>query len=159
MPGKKLSRRDVLIGSAALTLGVAETRVTAVRLAHHSCAPSEMRNETIGNGRATCIVLAREGARVVVADRDMRSAQDTVALVREEGGEAIACSFLLLQFRFGVGEARLESVALAAQVGNHGHGPLHALAQPGEDLRLFRSVHGCLFIVFFLHVVSATKVV
>ena len=29
MPGKKLSRRDVLIGSAALALGVAETRVMA----------------------------------------------------------------------------------------------------------------------------------
>src|SRR6266702_2459241 len=29
MPGKKLSRRDVLSGSAALALGVAETRVMA----------------------------------------------------------------------------------------------------------------------------------
>ena len=46
--------------------------------------------ETIGNGRATCIVLAREGAKVVVADRDLRSAQETVALIREEGGEATA---------------------------------------------------------------------
>jgi NAD(P)-dependent dehydrogenase (short-subunit alcohol dehydrogenase family) len=47
--------------------------------------------ETIGNGRATAIVLAREGARVIVADRHLDSAQDTVATIRGEGGEAWAC--------------------------------------------------------------------
>ena len=41
--------------------------------------------ETIGNGRATAIVLGREGARVVVADRDVASAEDTVKLVQAEG--------------------------------------------------------------------------
>ena len=46
--------------------------------------------ETIGNGRATAIVLAREGARVVVADRDLVSAQDTVNMIAGEGGEASA---------------------------------------------------------------------
>lgn len=46
--------------------------------------------ETIGNGRATAIVLAREGARVVVADRDLASAQDTVNMIAGEGGEASA---------------------------------------------------------------------
>ena len=44
--------------------------------------------ETIGNGRATAILLAREGARVVVADRDEESAQDTVDLIVAEDGEA-----------------------------------------------------------------------
>lgn len=46
--------------------------------------------QTIGNGRATAIVLAREGARVIVADRRLASAQDTVDLIRGEGGEAWA---------------------------------------------------------------------
>jgi len=46
--------------------------------------------EGIGNGRATAIVLAREGACVVVADRNLESAEDTVRLIREEGGEANA---------------------------------------------------------------------
>jgi NAD(P)-dependent dehydrogenase (short-subunit alcohol dehydrogenase family) len=46
--------------------------------------------ETIGNGRATAILLAREGARVVVADRDLASAQDTVDLIFGEDGEAAA---------------------------------------------------------------------
>ncbi len=46
--------------------------------------------ETIGNGRATAIVLAREGARVVVADRDEASAQDTVDMIANDGGNAVA---------------------------------------------------------------------
>ena len=46
--------------------------------------------ETVGNGRATCIVLAREGARVIVVDRDLKSAQETVDMIRADGGEAWA---------------------------------------------------------------------
>jgi len=46
--------------------------------------------ETIGNGRATALVLARAGAHVVVADRSGSSARDTVDLIETEGGEASA---------------------------------------------------------------------
>ena len=46
--------------------------------------------QTIGNGRATAVVLAREGARVCVADRDLASAQATVDMIKTEGGEAWA---------------------------------------------------------------------
>src|SRR5512147_3225057 len=46
--------------------------------------------ETVGNGRATAIVLAREGARVIVADRHLASAQDTVDMIAKEGGRAFA---------------------------------------------------------------------
>jgi NAD(P)-dependent dehydrogenase (short-subunit alcohol dehydrogenase family) len=46
--------------------------------------------ETIGNGRATAVVLAREGARVVVVDRDLASARDTVDMIQAEGHEAVA---------------------------------------------------------------------
>jgi NAD(P)-dependent dehydrogenase (short-subunit alcohol dehydrogenase family) len=46
--------------------------------------------ETIGNGRATALLLAREGARVLVADRRVDSAQDTVDMIRAESGEAAA---------------------------------------------------------------------
>jgi NAD(P)-dependent dehydrogenase (short-subunit alcohol dehydrogenase family) len=41
-----------------------------------------------GIGRATCLVLAREGAKVLVSDISTRRGQETVALVREAGGEA-----------------------------------------------------------------------
>ncbi|MEP7115665.1 MAG: SDR family NAD(P)-dependent oxidoreductase [Ilumatobacteraceae bacterium] len=46
--------------------------------------------ETIGNGRAASILYAREGARVIVVDRVARSAEHTVAMIRDEGGEARA---------------------------------------------------------------------
>jgi NAD(P)-dependent dehydrogenase (short-subunit alcohol dehydrogenase family) len=46
--------------------------------------------ETIGNGRATAMVLAREGAQVVVVDRDLASAQDTVDMIAAEGHSALA---------------------------------------------------------------------
>jgi NAD(P)-dependent dehydrogenase (short-subunit alcohol dehydrogenase family) len=46
--------------------------------------------QTVGNGRATAVVLAREGARVCVADRDLASAQATVDMIASEGGEAWA---------------------------------------------------------------------
>ena len=46
--------------------------------------------ETIGNGRATAILLAREGAKVLIADRSLESAEKTALLIRGEGGEATA---------------------------------------------------------------------
>ena len=45
---------------------------------------------TIGNGRATSLVLAREGAQVVVVDRDLTSAQETVEMIVAAGGSAQA---------------------------------------------------------------------
>jgi NAD(P)-dependent dehydrogenase (short-subunit alcohol dehydrogenase family) len=44
----------------------------------------------IGNGRAMCLLFAREGAHVAVADRDLASARATVALIEREGGSACA---------------------------------------------------------------------
>jgi NAD(P)-dependent dehydrogenase (short-subunit alcohol dehydrogenase family) len=46
--------------------------------------------ETIGNGRATAILLAREGARVMVVDRLLASAEDTVKIIEAETGQASA---------------------------------------------------------------------
>jgi NAD(P)-dependent dehydrogenase (short-subunit alcohol dehydrogenase family) len=44
--------------------------------------------ETIGNGRATAIVFAREGAAVMLVDRDRDSAAETKRMVDEEGGKS-----------------------------------------------------------------------
>jgi NAD(P)-dependent dehydrogenase (short-subunit alcohol dehydrogenase family) len=44
----------------------------------------------IGNGRAAAILLARAGAKVLVADRDLKLAQRTVEMITAEGGAAAA---------------------------------------------------------------------
>ena len=46
--------------------------------------------DTIGNGRATSILFAREGARVVLVDYNYQSALDTQALIEAEGGTCFA---------------------------------------------------------------------
>jgi NAD(P)-dependent dehydrogenase (short-subunit alcohol dehydrogenase family) len=46
--------------------------------------------DTIGNGRATAIRFAREGAGVLLADRRIASAQETESMIRGEGGTAVA---------------------------------------------------------------------
>jgi len=42
--------------------------------------------DTIGNGRAASILFAREGARVVLVDRNLESALETQAMIEAEGG-------------------------------------------------------------------------
>ncbi len=46
--------------------------------------------DTIGNGRATAILFARHGAQVMLVDRHLDSAQQTLALIEGEGGRAFA---------------------------------------------------------------------
>src|SRR5581483_8810979 len=43
-----------------------------------------------GIGRAITLALARDGARILVVDRLAEQAEETVALVREHGGDAAA---------------------------------------------------------------------
>jgi NAD(P)-dependent dehydrogenase (short-subunit alcohol dehydrogenase family) len=42
----------------------------------------------IGNGRATAVLFAREGARVLLVDQSREAAEETLAMIRAEGGEA-----------------------------------------------------------------------
>lgn len=69
--------------------------------------------ETMGNGRATAMVFARHGAQVVAVDRDLASAEDTAAMIKDEGGRAIAVQADVID------EASIQAV-VADCLGRHG---------------------------------------
>lgn len=50
-------------------------------------------DKSIGNGRAMSVLFAREGATVVVLDYNKRAAEDTVAHIKSEGGNAMPYEF------------------------------------------------------------------
>ncbi len=45
---------------------------------------------TIGNGRATAVLFAREGAKVLAVDRDLASAGETAEMIADQGGTCLA---------------------------------------------------------------------
>lgn len=46
--------------------------------------------DTMGNGRATAILFAREGAKVMLVDRRLDSAEETRKMIDAEGGDSFA---------------------------------------------------------------------
>jgi NAD(P)-dependent dehydrogenase (short-subunit alcohol dehydrogenase family) len=46
--------------------------------------------EGIGNGRATVLRFAQEGAKVLAVDNNLSSAEETVAMARQSGGDCVA---------------------------------------------------------------------
>ena len=46
--------------------------------------------ERIGNGRATVLRFAQEGAKILAVDRDLVSAEETAMLAAKSGGECLA---------------------------------------------------------------------
>ncbi|MGB8413387.1 MAG: SDR family NAD(P)-dependent oxidoreductase [Candidatus Binatus sp.] len=78
---------------------------------------------SIGNGRATAIVCAREGAAVMVADRSLELAEQTAAAIRDEGGraEAVAADVSIEEQCRGAVEATIRAFsALHLMVNNVG---------------------------------------
>jgi len=67
-----------LAGRAAIVVGAGQT------------SGSGPDDTTIGNGRATAVVFAREGAAVLAVDRNLASAQETVEMITAAGGTAVA---------------------------------------------------------------------
>ena len=47
------------------------------------------RGSLLGTGRATAILFAREGAKVFLVDWDLKSAEETKAIIQSEGGESV----------------------------------------------------------------------
>lgn len=96
--------------------------------------------ETVGNGRATAITFAREGARLVLADRDPSSLEVTAALVRSEGADVTT---VIADVASDDGPDRIVRAAIDAygrmdvlhnNVGiGAGDGPPHRLADDAYD--------------------------
>lgn len=68
--GRLAGRRVLVVGGGQMDIGEPDT--------------------PIGNGRAICVLFAREGAAIAVADRNAESAAATVSLIERENGQAFA---------------------------------------------------------------------
>jgi NAD(P)-dependent dehydrogenase (short-subunit alcohol dehydrogenase family) len=66
-----------------------------------------------GNGKATAVLFAREGATVICVDRDLASAERAVAIITEEGGRAEA-------LRADITSAADIDAAVGAAISRHG---------------------------------------
>jgi len=44
--------------------------------------------DTVGNGRAMSILFAREGAKVMLVDKNLDAAKETKLMIDKEGGES-----------------------------------------------------------------------
>lgn len=107
--------------------------------------------ETIGNGRAISILFAREGARVLCVDRDLARAEETVAMIAAEGGEAFAlkadirkaaeCEAMAeaAKERFGGADILVNNVG----IGGGGDGPAHRLTEDAFDRIVSVNLKGC----------------
>jgi NAD(P)-dependent dehydrogenase (short-subunit alcohol dehydrogenase family) len=96
--------------------------------------------ETIGNGRAMAMLFAREGAKVLCVDSRLDSAQETVALIAQEGGSAGAfeadvstlegCRSIALEGQRWLG--RIDILVNNVGIGR-GDAPPHAIEEEAWD--------------------------
>jgi NAD(P)-dependent dehydrogenase (short-subunit alcohol dehydrogenase family) len=96
--------------------------------------------ETIGNGRAMALLFAREGASVFCVDRVRERAEETAAMVVEEGGTAAAFAADIskpgeparlveeARARFGRIDVLINNVGIGG-----GDGPAHRLEEAAFD--------------------------
>ena len=77
-----------------------------------------------GIGRNIALKLASEGARLVINDLDSEPAEETIALIREMGGDAVACAGNVTHTDFAerfVGTAVQEFKGLDIIINNAGY--------------------------------------
>lgn len=90
----------------------------------------------IGNGRATAMVCAREGAQVMVADNRLDAAEETVAAIEAEGfvSRAVACDVTSSEQCRAAVEATVDSLgALQLLVNNVGIGDFGGAVDTSPD--------------------------
>jgi NAD(P)-dependent dehydrogenase (short-subunit alcohol dehydrogenase family) len=97
--------------------------------------------ETIGNGRAMAVLFAREGAQVLCVDRVGERAEETAAMVVEEGGKATAmsadvskaadCQKIVDEAKARLG--RIDILVNNVGIGGGGDAPAHRLEEDVFD--------------------------
>ena len=107
-----------------------------------------------GIGRATALAMAREGARVAVADRTEENAAGTVALINAAGGQAIAiggdvtveADVAAMVARtvaaYGRIDCAFNNAGVAGNSVGPGHQRLHELSQASFDAMLAINLTG-----------------
>jgi len=105
--------------------------------------------ETIGNGRAMALLFAREGAQVLCVDRLAERAEETAAMIVEEGGVAAAIGADIVKAADNariVEEAKARYGRLDVLVNNvgigGGDGPAHRLEETAFDRILSVNLKG-----------------
>src|SRR5260221_10996896 len=71
-----------------------------------------------GNGKATAVAFAREGAKVFCADVNLAAAEETAAVIEQEGGEARA---------YKADGTKSAEVAAMVATGRKAYGPIDIL--------------------------------
>lgn len=79
-----------------------------------------------GIGRATCLQMAREGGRVVVADLDLAAAQATVDSIADAGGTAMAA---------GADVGKSDDVQAVIEKTLAGYGAIHAIVNDAAMMK------------------------
>jgi NAD(P)-dependent dehydrogenase (short-subunit alcohol dehydrogenase family) len=107
--------------------------------------------ETLGNGRAAALLFAREGAKVLLVDRELARAEETRAAIVEEGGTAacFAGDWADVTITKGYAEACLDAWGridfLHNNVGvSDGDGPPADLSEEAYDRIMRVNLKGCL---------------
>jgi NAD(P)-dependent dehydrogenase (short-subunit alcohol dehydrogenase family) len=83
-------RKAVLCGISVIRIVFTEIRMRLKDKIAIVVGAGQSPGEGLGNGRATVLRFAEEGARVLAVDNNFSSTEETVAMARQAGGECVA---------------------------------------------------------------------